>query len=97
MRKNITSNETIKDITRVEDGIVYRYVLTAGKSKKVASYQLPLYSIEVIMTKDGRVTRNSVNDVFSDIGKALSFFEQISRNLATPIDLTYVLEDKISL
>ena len=97
MRKNNTANETIRDVTKIENGTIYRYILTAEKSKNVASYQLPLYSVEVIMTKDGKVTKNSVNNVFADVGKALSFFEQISRNLATPIDLPYVLEDKISL
>lgn len=97
MRKNNTANEIIRDVTKIENGIIYRYILTAEKSKSVASYQLPLYSIEVIMTKDGRVTKNSVNNVFADVGKALSFFEHISRNLATPIDLPYALEDKISL
>lgn len=96
MKKSNSKKEIIKDVTRIENGIIYRYVLSARKSKKVASFQLPLYSVEVIMTKDGEVTRNSVDDVFSDVGKALSFYEQISRSLATPIDLTYVFEDKIT-
>lgn len=96
MKKSNSKKEIIKDVTRIENGIIYRYVLSARKSKKVASFQLPLYSVEVIMTKDGEVTKNSVDDVFSDVGKAISFFEQISRNLATPIDLTYVFEDKIT-
>lgn len=95
MKKN-ESKEIIKDISRIENDITYRYVLSAKRSRKVASFQMPLYSIEVIMTKDGVTTKNSVNDVFCDIGKAISFYEQISRNLATPIDLPYVLEDKIA-
>ena len=97
MRKNDTKREIIKDVTKIENGIIYRYILSVRKSKKVASFLIPLYSVEVIMTKDGAVTRSSVDDVFSDVGKALSFFEQISKNLATPIDLPYVLEDKITL
>lgn len=96
MKKNSNKSEIIKDVTKTENGIIYRYILSARKSKKVASFEMPLYSVEVIMTKDGEVTRNSVNDVFSDVGKALRFFEQVSKNLATPIDLTYVLEDKIA-
>jgi len=96
MKKNSNKSEIIKDVTKTENGIIYRYILSARKSKKVASFEMPLYSVEVIMTKDGEVTRNSVDDVFSDVGKALSFFEQVSKNLATPIDLTYVLEDKIA-
>ena len=96
MKKNSNKSEIIKDVTKTENGIIYRYILSARKSKKVASFEMPLYSVEVIMTKDGEVTKNSVDDVFSDVGKALSFFEQVSKNLATPIDLTYVLEDKIA-
>ena len=96
MRKQENKSEIIRDTTRTEDGITYRYLLTASKSQKVASYNMPLYSISVMMTKDKNTTENSIDDVFSDIGKALAFYEQISRNLATPIDLTYVLEDKIS-
>lgn len=96
MKKNDTKREIIKDVTKTDGGIIYRYVLSARKSKKVASFQMPLYSIEVIMTKDGVISRNSIDDVFADVGKALSFFDQISKNLATPIDLTYVFEDKIA-
>ena len=96
MKKNDTKREIIKDVTKTDNGIIYRYVLSARRSRKVASFHLPLYSIEVIMTKDGEVSRNSIDDVFADVGKALSFFEQISKNLATPIDLTYVFEDKIA-
>lgn len=97
MKKNDSKREIIKDVTKIENGVIYRYVLTSRKSKKVASFHMPLYSIEVIMTMDGEVTRNSIDDVFADVGKALAFFEQISKNLATPIDLTYVFEDKITL
>ena len=49
------------------------------------------------MTKDGEVTRSSVDDVFADVGKALSFYEYVSKNLATPIDLAYALEDKVEI
>ena len=97
MKKHDSKCEIIKDATKIENGIIYRYILSAKKSKKVASFQLPLYSVEVIMTKDGEVTRNSVDDVFADVGKALSFYEYISKNLATPIDLTYALEDKVEI
>lgn len=87
----------IKDVTRISDGITYRYVLTASKSLKVASFNIPLYSISVFMTKDGACTENSLNEIFADIGKATIFFDTLVENLATPIDLPYILEDKITL
>ncbi len=83
----------IKETTKIEDGIIYQYLLTSSRSVKVASYGMPLYSIEVIMTKDGEVTKNEARDIFSDIGKAVVFFDKISNNLATPMDLPYILED----
>ncbi|MBE6537464.1 MAG: hypothetical protein E7673_05875 [Ruminococcaceae bacterium] len=97
MKKHDGKQEIIKDVTKIDNGIIYRYILSSRSSRKVASFQLPLYSVEVIMTKDGEVTRSSVDDVFADVGKALSFYEYVSKNLATPIDLAYALEDKVEI
>ncbi len=96
MKKHEAQKNIIKDITKIEDDIIYRYILYASRSRKVASFEIPLYSIEVIMTRDGEVSRNSLDDVFADIGKALSFFEKASEYLATPIDLPYIFEDRIA-
>ena len=97
MKRNESSSEIIKEITKESEGITYRYILRASTSKRVASFHIPLYSIEVQMNKDGTITSNSIEDVFSDIGKASVFFGRLVDNLATPIDLTYILEDKITL
>ncbi len=83
----------IKESTKIKDGIVYQYKLTSSKSVKVASFGMPLYSVEVIMIMDGEETQNEAKDIFSDIGKAVVFFDKISENLATPIDLPYIIED----
>lgn len=96
MNKRNNDNKIIKDVTKAECGIIYRYILSAKKSEQVASFNLPLYSIEIIMTKDGEVTRNVAKEIFADIGKAISFFEKLANNLATPIDLPYILEDRIT-
>ena len=92
--------KSIKTVIRNDlvnaDGIEYRYKLLMSKSKKVASYSLPLYSIEIDMrAKDGETTECSVENVFSDVGKAIVFYERMIKNLATPIDLPYILEDEI--
>ena len=34
-------------------------------------------------------------EIFADIGKAITFFDEIVDNLVTPIDLPYILEDRI--
>ena len=78
------------------DGAKYHYELIMKKSKKVISYRLPLYSIYVRMRdKDGNETDAQITDVFSDIGKAIVFFQKIVDNLVTPIDLPYIFEDQI--
>ena len=81
---------------RTEEGILYEYTLLSSRSSKVASFQLPLYSIRVKMTKDGESTEKSLDEIFADIGKASVFYEKLVDNLATPIDLPYILEDKIT-
>lgn len=97
MKKTDKSSEIIREETRSHDGLIYRYRLIRTKSLKVASYQMPLYSIEVHLTNCGTTTENSLCEVFSDLGKAVVFFDKLVENLATPIDLPYILEDKISL
>ena len=97
MKKTESKPTVIKDETRTCDGITYRYLLTENKSRRVASYLMPLYSIKVEMDEGGNVSESEIKDIFADIGKALTFYDGLVENLATPIDLPYILEDKISL
>ena len=94
--KDKTQTEVVRAREAEADGAKYYYELIMKKSKRVASYRLPLYSISVRMTdKDGKETDATLNDVFSDIGKAMVFFQKIVDNLVTPIDLPYIFEDQI--
>lgn len=87
----------IRKEEKFEAGYVYRYILNMEESVRVASYRLPLYSITVELTdKDGKTTSADTKEIFADLGKALSFFDKLVRNLATPIDLAYIVEDEIS-
>ena len=97
MRKPSNDINVIRKITKIADGIIYNYVLISSKSEQVASFKMPLYSIEVSMTKDGEVTSHVARELFADVGKAISFFEKIAQNLTTPIDLPYVIEDRINV
>ena len=75
----------------------YTYLLLMKESSNVASYGIPLYSIRVEMVDEtGRLTSAEIKDVFADAGRAIFFYEKLVRNLATPIDLAYILEDEIS-
>ena len=94
--KDKTQTEVIRLREAEADGYKYRYQLIMKKSKRVASYRLPLYSIKVNLTDpDGIETCAELSDVFSDIGKAIVFYQSVVDNLVTPIDLPYIFEDQI--
>lgn len=96
MGKTVTKNNVIKRVVREADGSHYRYLLVMSESNKVASYKLPLYSIEVEMTDpEGNRTHARTKELFADVGKALSFFKKLTDNLATPINLPYIVEDEM--
>ena len=85
----------IRKVNYEKDGYQYEYTLFVRNSRETASYRLPLYSVSARMTdKDGAVTSHTLNDVFADGGRAIVFFDYVSKNLATPTDLPYVFEDE---
>lgn len=89
---------TIRTETREKDGFEYEYRLTQSRGSRVASYGIPLYSISIKMsTETGEeISRSDAKSLFSDQGKAVAFFERMVDNLATPIDLKYIIEDELS-
>lgn len=94
-----TSNDTtlIREEHAKDGGAEYTYMLTMRRSNMVASYRMQLYSLTVRMTMpDGRQTEATASDAFSDARRAHRFFDLMLRELVTPIDLPYVLEDMIS-
>ena len=96
MGKTVVKDTVIKKDVREADGARYCYTLIMSESNKVASYKLPLYSIEIEMTDaDGNVTNAKTKEIFADVGKAISFFRKLSENLATPLNLLYILEDEM--
>ena len=96
MGKTVIKNTVIKRESREADGAKYRYSLVMSESNKVASYKLPLYSVEIEMTDaNGVVTNARSGELFADVGKALSFFKKLYENLATPLNLPFILEDEM--
>ena len=83
---------------RSDDFNTYSYELIVRNGDSTASWRMPLYSIKVIMT-DAKGNKKSADakDVFSNFDKAREFFTRIVNNLATPIDLAYILEDEMSV
>ena len=96
MSKTVTKDTVIKKEVRKDEGSTYSYTLIMTESNKVASYKIPLYSIEIEMTDpDGKITSARTKEIFADVGKAISFFRKLSENLATPLNLMYILEDEM--
>lgn len=97
-RSNTYDKETIRETEVEADGASYKYTLSVSVSKRMASYRLPLYSISIRMRCDcGEITEACTGEIFADLGKAVVFYERLVDNLATPIDLVYVLEDSITV
>ena len=96
MSKAVIRDKIIRKEIREADGAKYCYTLVMSESNKVASYRLPLYSISIEMIdEEGKKTNANSPDLFADVGKALVFFRRLVDNLATPINLPYILEDEM--
>lgn len=89
--EKVVKKEEISD-----GGFLYTYELILREGKRTADWRLPLYSVKVSMEgEDGHRTQREATDVFMNKEKAVSFFDKLVRNLATPIDLGYVVEDEV--
>ena len=95
---NTTKEKTtcVRCERRQADGNEYEYTLTVRESDMTASFRLPLYFVRVAMTTAVGVRREAeLNDIFISQKTALTFFDRIVENLATPIDLPFVYEDEM--
>lgn len=96
MSKVVMKDTVIKREVKEVGGAKYTYSLLMSESGKVASYKLPLYSVEIEMTDaEGVYTKARTAEIFADVGKAISFFRMLEENLATPLNLPYIIEDEM--
>ena len=94
--KNGLCESIVAKEERHEDNFSYTYELILREGRRTVDFGLPLYSVKVSMTAlDGKSSQREVMDVFKSKDRALEFFNKLVRNLATPIDLGYVLEDEV--
>lgn len=94
--KEKTVDVVIREEFREFKGAKYKYELIMRKSSKLVCFRLPLYSIKVEMTDAiGERTSAETGELFSDIGKAIAFFEKLVKYLATPLNLAYIVEDEL--
>ena len=92
------ASECVRCERRDACGYIYTYTLTLHNETKYSSIGIPLYSISVEMTelKTGRSSTASTDKIFADEAVATAFFDKLTRSLATPIDLAYILEDEFT-
>ena len=94
---NKIGNLVLRKEERQSDGYKYSYELLVREGNSTIDFRMPLYSIKVNMIdSEGRSREADARDVFSSKKKAMAFFEKIVRNLATPIDLPYIIEDEVT-
>lgn len=95
-KRERTFERVIRSDERADGNFLYSYRLIVCENDQHASFRIPLYSVTVNMTDEvGDVTTASVKNAFCDAGQALIFYDKIVKNLATPIDLTYIFEDEM--
>ncbi len=89
-------DRVIRTERRSEDGCDYTYELILREGGLTHDWRLPLFSVRISMKDcDGRFSEREARDLFTNREKAIEFFEKMVRNLATPINLGYVVEDEL--
>lgn len=95
-KRDVITERIIREDERTDGGLSYLYRLAVCENDRHASFRIPLYSVYVNMTDaDGEETSASIKNAFCDAGQALIFYDKVVKNLATPIDLTYIFEDEM--
>lgn len=95
-QKDKTIDTVIRREVREDDTHSYTYELTMSEGSASSCYRIPTYSIAVEMTdRLGQVRSGKIKEAFADAGRAILFFDKVVRNLATPIDLAYIVEDEL--
>ena len=87
----------IREDTREKDEYTYIYRLIESPPRTIGRLTVSFYSISIEMTDGENKSESKLTDLFADVGKALAFYHSLVGNLASPIDLNYILEDKITL
>ena len=89
-------NRIVSRIVRESEGYSYTYELILREGERTHDWRLPLYSVRISMTDpDGRTSQREATDLFASEDRATELFDRLVRNLATPIDLSYVVEDEV--
>lgn len=90
-------DNVIRREQKFDKGSSYLYELVMSHGDATANWQTPLYSVRIYMIDPmGNNREADARDIFSNLEDAEIFFDKVVRNLATPIDLAYILEDEFT-
>lgn len=96
--KDFSDDQVIMRRICEEGGISYTYELIKREGARTDDWRLTLYSFRILMRdSDGNVSQRMARDVFTELERAEEFFDMLVKNLATPIDLSYVIEDEVRI
>lgn len=86
-RKAMLKWETIRENTATSDGYTYKYTLLSSGDG--------MYSLKIVMIGvGGEMHSDTASVMTSDGGRAIAFYNRLVKNLATPSNLRYCIEDE---
>ena len=82
----------IRTAVRENEGNTYRYELNLTKGK-AGEWK---YSVRITLrSADGSISTEAEREIFGRESMVKCFFERLVKELVTPIDLPYVIEDEM--
>ena len=82
----------IRTVVRANAGMNYRYELIL-KRGELGSWQ---YSVSIsLKSSDGLIATSAEREINGNESAARRFFDKLTENLVTPINLPYVIEDEL--
>lgn len=88
--KTMGKQETIRETIVASGGYTYKYTLSVAKDTP------SVYSLKVVMRgSEDEVRSNTASIAMSDGGRAIAFYNKLVKNLATPTNLQYCIEDEL--
>ena len=91
MRRSSNRDEkTVRETIIASNGYTYKYTLSASRDKP------SIYSLKVVMRAlSGDIRSSTATLAMSDGGRAIAFYNKLVKNLATPSNLQYCVEDEL--
>ena len=78
----------LRETTMAKDGYTYKYTLCYEGAGGI-------YSLKIVMTgEEGETYQSTASVAMSDEWRAIDFYSKLVRNLATPKNLAYCIEDE---